>query len=188
MIAETCHRSRHRCNVLLFLLALQYLTSVSDRLDGQVDTESLEVDNDEENNNGSQEIHQIWQVGSVEGFIEGTNFIILGGQKVEKGNDGTFEFSTTTDIDCSWRECFPDDSFTDIGCNEKRDTRSKTVTLGKKFVKKQNNESSNKKLDNDQTTDTSSHLSWITVHTSQYIDNSLTKSHNHTEKFLGTRE
>ena len=24
MIAETCHRSRHGCNVLLFLLALQY--------------------------------------------------------------------------------------------------------------------------------------------------------------------
>ena len=80
---------------------------------------TLEVDDDKENNNGGQEIHQVWQVGSVKGFIEGTNFIILGGQKMEKGDDGSFEFGTTTNVDGGWGECFPDDGFTDIGGDEK---------------------------------------------------------------------
>ena len=83
---------------------------------------TLEVDDDKENNNGGQEIHQVWQVGSVKGFIEGTNFIILGSQKMEKGDDGSFEFGTTTNVDGGWGECFPDDGFTDIGGDEKRNT------------------------------------------------------------------
>ena len=116
--------SRH--GILKFSLCL-ILGSIEPNVIGAVST--LEVNDNEENNNGGQEIHQVWQVGSVKGFIEGTNFIILGSQKVEKGNDGSFEFSTTTNIDCGWGECFPYDGFTDIGGDEKRNTRSKTVTL-----------------------------------------------------------
>ena len=60
--------------------------------------------------------------------------------------------------------------------------------LRQQFIKKKDDQTSNEQLNNNQAADTGSHLRRITVHTSQYIDDSLAKCHNHTKEFLGSRK
>ena len=37
---------------------------------------------------------------------------------MEKVNYGAFEFSSTLGLDCDWAEGFPENIFTDIGCDK----------------------------------------------------------------------
>ena len=148
----------------------------------------MEVDDDQENNNGGQEVHQVGQVWAVEGLVQSANLVGLGCQKMEKCNDSSLELGTAADVDSGWWECLPDDGFADVGGNEKRDTGAETVALGKKLVQQENNQTGDEELNDNQAADSSSHLRRITVHSSQNVDNSLAKSHDHTEKLLGTGE
>lgn len=38
----------------------------------------------------------------VKCFFEGADFVLAGNKKVEQGDDGTFELSATTSVDCCW--------------------------------------------------------------------------------------
>jgi len=164
------------------------LASVSDGFDWQIHSETLEVDDDEEDKDCGEEVHQVGQVLTVKSFIESADLVLLGGQKMEKSDDGTFEFSSSADVDGSRGEGFPDDGFANIGGDEERDTGAETVALGEKLVEEEHDHSSDKQLDDDQRADASSHLSGVAVHAGQNVDNSLAESHDHTEKLLGARE
>ena len=178
------------------------LATVSDGLDGQIDAETwkaarikfsflfptLEVDDDQENDNSGQKVHQVGQVGAVEGLVQSADLVGFSGQKMEKCNDGSLELGTSADVDSGWWECLPDDSFADVSRDEERDTGSETVALGEELVQQENNQTGDEKLNDNQAADSSSHLRRITVHSSQNVDNSLAKGHDHTEKLLGTGE
>lgn len=44
-------------------------------LDGQFNTEPLEVDNEEEDGQGREEIHHVGQIGTIKGFLEGAELV-----------------------------------------------------------------------------------------------------------------
>lgn len=67
------------------------LSSVSGGFDGQVDAESLEVNDDDEDQHGRQQVHQVRQVLAVKGFAKTANFVRSRRQKVEQGDDRTLE-------------------------------------------------------------------------------------------------
>jgi len=58
----------------------------------EVDTETLEVDDDDEDQDSGKEVGQVGEVGAVECLTESTNLVWAGDQKVEESNDGSFEF------------------------------------------------------------------------------------------------
>jgi len=66
---------------------------------------------------------------------------------VEESNDSSFEFSSLLSSDGDWRETSPEDVFTDVCGDEKWDTASKTITLLKELVKKDNNHTSSEELE-----------------------------------------
>ena len=49
-------------------------------------------------------------------------------------NNSSLELCTTTSVDGSRAEGFPDYSLTDVGGNEERDTRAEAITLLEKLV------------------------------------------------------
>ena len=51
------------------------LAAVTGRLDRQVDTEALEVDDDAEDEDRGAEVHQVGQVLAVEGLPEGADLV-----------------------------------------------------------------------------------------------------------------
>ena len=86
---------------------------------GKFDSETLEVDDYKDDNNGGEEIAEIWCVLSVEGLLHAINLVWFGEHEVEESNNCTFEFSSLVSSNGDWREAFPEDHLTDVGGNEK---------------------------------------------------------------------
>jgi len=106
----------------------------------------LEVDNHSKDQDCSKEIGQIGQVLPVEGFPQGADLVLSGGQQVEESNDCSLKLGATSGVDGGWREGLPDDSFANVGGDEQGDTGAQTVTFLKEFVQEKNNKSGNEKL------------------------------------------
>merc|ERR1719215_2214145 len=108
-------------------------------------------------------------------FVAGMIVLLLD-ELLSKGYGlGAFEFSSSADVDCSWRERLPDDRFANVGGDEEGDSGAETVAFGEELVEKKDDHSGDEKLDDDQRADSSSHLSGIAVHAGQNVDDSLAK-------------
>ena len=164
------------------------LTAVFLVLDRKIDAPSLEVDDDNEDQNSSQKIRQVGKVLTVKRLTECTNLIITGDEKVEKSNNSTLELSTTTGVDSSGTEGFPDDRFTNVGSDEERNTRSKSISFLKELVKSKDNETGTEELGNDQDCISSTDRTEITVHSTNNVSNGFTSCDQNTKEFLGTRK
>ncbi len=66
---------------------------MTDRLDGNLNTETLEVDDNGKDQNGCHDVHQVGEVLAVEGLSQSANLVGSRGQQVEQRNDCSFEFS-----------------------------------------------------------------------------------------------
>jgi hypothetical protein len=78
----------------------------------------LEVYHYSKDEDGSQEVHQVGQVLTVESLTETSDFVLTSGKQVEESNDGSLKLCSTSSVDRSRRECFPDDGLADVGSNE----------------------------------------------------------------------
>jgi len=59
---------------------------------------------------------------TVESLLQTIEFIWFRNQKVESGDDGSFEFSSLISSNGNWREGFPENGFANVGSNEKGNT------------------------------------------------------------------
>merc|ERR1719376_1669189 len=91
-------------------------------------------------------------------------------------------------VNCSRGECFPDDCLADVGGDKQGDSRAKTISFLKQLIQEKDNETSNKELDDDEETHTSSNITGVSVHTSQHIHNSLANSDHHSKELLSSTE
>ena len=57
-----------------------------------------------------------------------------------------FKMQTSSSVDSCWTESFPDNRFADVGSNEQRNTRSKTIAFLEQLIQQQNNQTCYKKL------------------------------------------
>ncbi len=99
-------------------------SSLTGRLDGNLDTEALEVDNGGEDDNRCKKIHDVREILAVKGFSECSLLVWPGQQEVEERDDGTFELRTSPSVDGGWGEGFPDDGFADVGGDKEGDSAS----------------------------------------------------------------
>jgi hypothetical protein len=164
------------------------LTTVLLVLDREVDTKTLEVNDNKEDEDGGKKVGAVGQVLAVERLLESTDLVTAGDEKVEEGDDGPFELGTTSSVEGGGGESFPYDRLTDVGGNEEGDTRTKTVTLLKELVKDEDDDTSEEELQDNQNGVTGTKIVNITVHTREYVGNSLTDGDDHTEELLRTLE
>mmetsp|Transcript_20549 Transcript_20549/g.30317 ORF Transcript_20549/g.30317 Transcript_20549/m.30317 type:complete len:387 (-) Transcript_20549:18-1178(-) len=157
-------------------------------LDRKIHTPSLEVNDNDKDEYGSEKVCQVRKVLTVECLLESPKLITTSDHQVEKSNDSSLEFSSTSSVEGSGRESLPDNSLANVGSNEKRDTRSKTISLLKQFIKSQDNKSRNEKLYDNENGITSSKSSKISIHSRNNVCNSLTDCDEDTEKFLSSVE
>lgn len=157
------------------------LAAITGRLDGQVDTEALEVYDYGKDEDGSQQVHQVGQILAVKGFAKSANLVLSGGQQMEQGNNGAFEFSASASVDCRRAERFPYDRFANVGGDKEWDTRAETVTFLEELVKQQDNQAGDKQLDDDQQANTATNFTRFTVHARHDVHNRLTDRDDHTE-------
>lgn len=153
-------------------------------LDGDLNTEALEVDDSGKDNEGSQKVHDVGEVLAVESFVQSTLLVGPGQQEVEESDDGTLELGATAGVDGRGREGLPDNRLANVGRNEKGDAASETVALLEQLIKKNDNETGDNKLDDQQNADTSTEVAGLAVETSQDVDTSLTERKDDSEKLL----
>ncbi len=120
-------------------------------LNVEVDSESLEVDDDQEDEDGGEQVVKVGETLSVESLLEGGDLVGFSDQKVEESNNGSFVLSTVFSDDGNGGEGSPEDVFADVGSNEKRDTRStETPSLAEDFIEHHDNDTGEGELDDDQ--------------------------------------
>lgn len=150
-------------------------------LDGDFDSETLEVNHSSKDSDGREEVHNVWKTITVEGFLESAGLVIPSEQEVKEGDDGTFKLGSTTSVDSVGGKGFPNDRFTNVGSYEKGDTGTKTVTLGEQFIKEDDDQRGRNELENKEKTDTRPQRGGRAVKTGQDVNSSLTKGNNHGE-------
>ena len=105
------------------------LTTVLVALDRNLDSESLEVDDQSKDRYCCQQIHDIWQSVAVEGLLQCSGLVVSREEQVEEGDEGSFEFRSSTSVDGSGRKRLPDDRLADVGRDKERDSRAETIAL-----------------------------------------------------------
>lgn len=139
----------------------------------------MEVNHGCKDSNGREEVHNVRKTVAVEGFLEGASLVVPSEQEMEEGDDGTFEFGSTTSVDSVGRKGFPNNRLANVGGDEKRDTGTKTVALGEEFIEEDDDERGRNELKDKEKTDTCAERGGGTVKTCQYINGTLTKGDNH---------
>jgi len=158
------------------------------RADRDVHTEALEVHDDEEDDHSGDEVRHVRQVSAEESLTKSADLIVTGDQELEHSDDGTLELSTTTHVEGHGAKSTPDNRLASVGGDEDRDTAAKTITLLKKLIKAENNDTSKNKLKNDKNAVHNTDLARITVHSTKNVGSSLTDSDDHTEQLLNAIE
>lgn len=153
-------------------------------LDGDLNTEALEVDDGGEDEESGQEVHDVGEVLAVEGLLQSALLVRPGQEEVEQRDDGTLELGTTASVDGSGGERLPDDGLANVGRDEERDTASKTVSLLEELIQKDDHQTGHHKLDNQQNTDTGTKVAGLAIETSQDVDTGLTEGENNGEELL----
>lgn len=160
-------------------------TTVAGGLDWDFDTESLEVDDGGENNEGSEEVHDVREILAVESLLESTLLVWPGKEEMEESDDSTLELRSTASVDSGRAESLPDDALANVGGDEERDTGSQSVALLEKFIEEDNNETGDDELDDQEDTDTGTEIARLTIKTSQDVDSGLSERQDDSEQFLG---
>ena len=148
--------------------------------DGNIHTETLEIDNNHEDQGGGQEVGDVRKVLTVESLTHSSDLITAGSKHVEESDDGTLELRTTTLVDGLRTESLPDDGFADVRGNEQRDTRSQTIALLQQLIEKNDDDTGNEKLNHNQEGVTSTQLSDGTIHARHDVSSSLTNANQDT--------
>ena len=94
----------------------------------------LEVDDNQEDGNGGQQISAVGQVVPVESLLQSSHFVPSLHQQLEESDDSSFKLRTLGSRDGVRAECLPDDVLTDVGSNEQGDTRPQTISLLEHFI------------------------------------------------------
>ena len=68
-------------------------------LDGQVDTEALEVDDDEEDDDRRHEVGDVGQVLAVEGLFERLHLVLARDRQVEERDERALELGAAARVD-----------------------------------------------------------------------------------------
>jgi hypothetical protein len=143
-------------------------------LDWDLDTETLEVDDGGEYNEGGEEVHDVGEILSIESLLERSLLVWPCEEQVEERNDCTLELWSTAGVDGSWGKCLPHNGLADVGRNEKRDTTSETISLLEELIKKNDDQASNNQLQDEEEDNTSPEVRRLTIKASENIDGSLT--------------
>ena len=147
--------------------------SVLGALDGDLESEPLEVDDRGKDERGRQEVHDVGQPLPVKGFLQASGLVVPGEHDVEQGNDGTLEFGPPASVDGSRGKGLPDDGLANVGSDEQVDTGSETVALGEEFVEQEHDRGGGDELEDEEEDDTGSERTGRSVQAGQDVDGRL---------------
>ena len=147
-------------------------------LDRDFNTETLQVDDDGEDDDGRDKVHDVGETITPERFTEGTALVVPGEEEVEKSDDGALKLGAATNVDSGGGEGLPYDGLANVGSNEQVDTRAQAVALLEELVEEDDDEGRNNELDDEEKADTGSEVFGLAIETGEDVDGGLAESNN----------
>ena len=100
----------------------------------QLDTTYLEVNHNKHDDDGGEQIAQVWSTLPLERLEDSLNRVSLREEEVDKSDDGSLELSALVGPNSDWREALPHDGLADVGGDEQTDSTAKAIALLKQLV------------------------------------------------------
>ena len=154
-------------------------------LDWEVDPPSLEVDDNEEDEDGRGQVGQVGEVLAHQGLLDGADLVVAGDEKVEEGDDGALELGAAPGVECGRTESLPADILADVSGDEEGDTAAKTVALLQKLVEGENDETGTEELGDDEEGIAGADGAQVAVHAAHNVGDGLTHGNEDSEELLG---
>jgi hypothetical protein len=153
-------------------------STLTGRLDWDLDAEALEVDDGGEDGKCGQQIHDVWQVLSEERFTESELFVWPCEHQMHQCKDCALELRSTAGVDGCRREGFPDNLFANVGGDEQGDARAQAVSFLEQLIEKNDNEAGDDKLNDQEHADSHAEFGRWAVETREHVDAGLAKGHD----------
>ena len=158
------------------------------RADAQVHLEALEVDDDQEDEHGGQQAHDVGCVAAVEGLAQRLDLVLPRDQQVEQRDDGALELHALAGCDRGGAEGAPDHVLADVGGDEERDPRAQAVALLQELVQDYHDHACEKELQDDQDRREGTDVRDVAVHATHHVGHRLADRDQHAEQLLGALE
>jgi len=97
------------------------LALLAARLEGDVDLEALQVDDDQEHQQRGRHVGEVGQVLAEEGVGEGAPLVGAEQRRVHGGDDGALELGALAHVEGGGREAAPEEGLADVGHDEQVD-------------------------------------------------------------------
>lgn len=94
---------------------------------------------------------------------------------MEQSDDSTLKFRSTASVNGGGGERLPDDALANVGGDKERDTRSQPVALLEELIKKNNNETGDNQLEDEEKADTGTKVAGLSIETGQNVYSSLSE-------------
>ncbi|KAH3674109.1 hypothetical protein OGATHE_002089 [Ogataea polymorpha] len=159
--------------------------SLSCGFDRKLDLERLQVNHGKEDQDSDNHLEHVSGVVSVEGLDQRSSLGLLSEKKMDKSQNGTFKFCSTSPVDGGWSETSPENLFADIGGHEQRNSRTETVAFLQQLVQKNNHHGSKHKLQNQQQAHAGAQITWTAIHSCQNVHGCLSHREQNGKDFLG---
>lgn len=158
--------------------------TLAGRLDRDLHTETLEVDDSGEDKEGRDQVHDVGKVLAVKRLLESALLVGPGEEEVEQRNDSSLKLWATSSVDGGGRERLPNNRLANVGGNEERDTASETVSLLEKLIKEDNNKTSHNQLKDEEENNASAEIRWLSVEAGEDIHGGLSHREDNSEELL----
>ena len=152
---------------------------------GEVHAEALEVDDDQEHDDGREQVCDVGQRRAVERLLQRLDLVAARQQQVEQRDDGPLELGAARSRDGVGREGLPDDVLADVGRDEQRDPGPEAVALLQQLVEADDDDARAEELEDDQTRVHGAEVAHVAVHAAADVGDRLADRDQHAEQFLG---
>ena len=153
-------------------------------LNWNIHAPALEEDHDEEDEDRGEKVGDVGQIGAVEGFLEGFEFVLSSDHEMEEGNQGALELRPASRVNGRGREGFPDNALADIGRDEEGDSRAKSISFLQELVQDDDHHARHEQLRDDQNRIPRAQSIQISVHAREDIGNGLSNGDQNAEELL----
>jgi hypothetical protein len=148
----------------------------------------LEVDHDQEDDHGGQQVVDVGQVGAVEGLLERLHLVAARHEEVEQRDDRALELGAARAADGVGAEGLPDDGLADVGGDEQGDAAADAVALLEELVEADHDDAGKDELRDDQGGVDGAELAHVAVHAGHHVGHGLADGDEHAEQLLRALE
>lgn len=138
-------------------------------LEGQLDLEALDVDDDEEDEDRRGEVRQVREALAEERLLERLELVGAREEHVEERDDSALELRALAEVERRRREAAPEDGLADVRRDEEVDAAAEAVALGEQVVHREDHDARKEELADEEEGRRCPEVARVAVHAREHV-------------------